>query len=153
VVWAANVGSPSAGKSPALDPVLDIVRRIEREAIEAGKSARIQYQEDLELAQANATEWQRQVKEALRNGQPPPPRPAAAIEPDPLPLPRTVVGDTTPERLGVLLRDNPRGLLLYRDELAGWLGSFGRYSASAGGERALWLEAYGGRAYTKPREG
>ncbi len=152
VLWAAIVGSPSAGKSPALDPVLGMVRQIEREAIEAEQSARVQYQEDLELAQANAAEWQRQVKEALRRGEPPPPRPSAAVDPDPVPLPRIIVGDTTPERLGVLLRDNPKGLLLNRDEMAGWLGSFGRYSANAGGERALWLEAYGGRAYTIDRQ-
>jgi hypothetical protein len=129
-----------------------MVRQIEREAIEAGQSARLQYQEDLELAQANAAEWQRQVKDALRRGESPPARPKAAIDPDPLPLPRIIVGDTTPERLATLLQDNPKGLLLHRDEMAGWLGSFGRYSANAGGERALWLEAYGGRACTIDRQ-
>jgi hypothetical protein len=63
-----------------------------------------------------------------------------------------VVGDTTPEKLGAILRDNPKGVLLNRDEIAGWLGSFGRYSSAGGGERAMWLEAYGGRAYSIDRQ-
>ena len=74
------------------------------------------------------------------------------MEPTPPPLPRIIVGDTTPERIGGLLQDNPKGLLLHRDEMAGWLGSFGRYSSNAGGERALWIEAYGGRPYTIDRQ-
>jgi Protein of unknown function (DUF3987) len=127
VLWAAIVGSPSAGKSPALDPVLAMARQIEREAIEAGKQARLDHQEAVELAQAAAADWQRQVKEALKKGEHhPPPRPTSAMEPTPPPLPRIIVGDTTPERIGGLLQDNPKGLLLHRDEMAGWLGSFGR---------------------------
>jgi hypothetical protein len=85
------------------------------------------------------------MKEAFRKNDTPPPRPADAMEPEPVPLPRIMVGDTTPEALAGLLKDNPKGLLLYRDELAGWLGCFGRYSSSGNGEREFWIEAYGGR--------
>jgi hypothetical protein len=53
VLWLAIIGSPSAGKSPALDPPLSIVRRIERRAIEAIRPEREAYQEAVELAQAN----------------------------------------------------------------------------------------------------
>jgi hypothetical protein len=154
VLWCAIVGSPSAGKSPALDPVLTMARQIEAEGIEATRPARQAYEEALELARAKAAEWQHQVKQALKKGDPPPSKPADAIDPDPdpVPLPRVIAADTTPERLGTLLRDNPNGLLLNRDEIAGWLGSFGRYSSDGGGERAMWLEAYGGRAYTIDRQ-
>jgi len=41
---------------------------------------------------------------------------------------------------------NPKGLLYIRDELTGWLGNFDRYGGS-GGDRAMWLEAWGGRSY------
>jgi hypothetical protein len=58
-----------------------------------------------------------------------------------------MIGDTTPEALATLLRHIPKGLLLHRDELAGWLASFGRYTFG-GGEQEFWIEAYGGRAYT-----
>jgi hypothetical protein len=128
------------------------MRQIERETIEAIRPAREAHGEAVQLSRAHEADWQARVKEALKKGEPPPPRPAEAIEPEPIPLPRIVLGDTTPEKLGTLLKDNPKGVLLNRDEIAGWLGSFGRYSSGGGGERAMWLEAYDGRSYTIDRQ-
>lgn len=45
----------------------------------------------------------------------------------------------------------PRGTLLARDELAGWLGNMSRYSG--GSDRPFWLEAYGGRSFSVERMG
>ncbi|WP_251930809.1 DUF3987 domain-containing protein [Salinibacter ruber] len=55
---------------------------------------------------------------------------------------RLTANDATVETVGLLHDDNPRGLLLYRDELAGWLGSFNQYNK---GESDLqkWIEFYG----------
>jgi len=55
---------------------------------------------------------------------------------------RLTANDATVETIGLLHDDNPRGLLLYRDELAGWLGSFNQYNK---GESDLqkWIEFYG----------
>ena len=136
----------------AMDPVLSTIRQIQNDAIKAAKPLRQAYEEALEVARARQADWQARIREGLKSGNEPPPRPPEAIEPDPVPLPRVVVGDTTPEKLGSILRDNEKGLLLNRDEIAGWLGSFGRYSSDGGGERAMWLEAYGGRAYTIDRQ-
>jgi hypothetical protein len=152
ILWTAVVGAPGASKSPALEPALELLRRIEFDAMEASRPARETYEEEAKLAEAKAAEWERQVREALQDRKDPPERPTDAVEPQPVPLPRLVVGDTTPERLGGILQDNPKGLLMSRDELAGWLASFGRYSQSAGGERAMWIEAYGGRPYTIDRQ-
>ena len=66
-------------------------------------------------------------------------------------MPRLRVSDTTPEALAQLLNAQPKGMLMQRDELAGWLGSFNRYTGGAGGERAFWIEAFGARAYTIDR--
>jgi hypothetical protein len=56
------------------------------------------------------------------------------------------------EKLASILRDNPKGAMLNRDELAGWLESFGRYSGAGGAERAFWLEAFGGRQFRVDRQ-
>jgi hypothetical protein len=42
---------------------------------------------------------------------------------------------------------NPRGVILWRDELAAWLQNLGRY-ANGGSDRAYWLEAWGAAAVT-----
>lgn len=55
---------------------------------------------------------------------------------------RYITSDATVEKLGALLHDNPRGLLLHRDELAGWLATFERQGRE--GDRAFMLEAWNG---------
>jgi len=46
--------------------------------------------------------------------------------------------------MGVPVPEQPGGLINFCDELAGLVGSFDRYSGR-GGDRAFWLELYGGR--------
>jgi hypothetical protein len=60
-----------------------------------------------------------------------------------------MVQDGTPEAVMEILSGNPNGLLHLRDELAGWLMSFERYSP---GGREFWLEAYGGRHFVVDRK-
>jgi hypothetical protein len=63
--------------------------------------------------------------------------------------PRFMESDLTIEKVAdVLSNAAPKGLLMVRDELAGWLLGMNRFNAGA---RAFWLEAYGGRAYSFDR--
>ncbi len=55
---------------------------------------------------------------------------------------RYMTQDATVEKLGEILRDNPRGILLCRDELIGWLRSFSKPGRE--GDRAFYLEAWNG---------
>ena len=49
------------------------------------------------------------------------------------------------EAIAPLLQANPRGLLLSRDELAGWIGSFDRYTGGKGSaDAAHWLSMHNG---------
>src|SRR5262249_54640429 len=66
-------------------------------------------------------------KKQAGKGKGEPPQP-----PEPPVLKRLVCSDTTVEKLAELLEDNPRGILLARDELAGWLTSFTRYKSKQG---------------------
>lgn len=59
-------------------------------------------------------------------------------------LPRLSVGDVSTEALTPLLAANPRGLLVVRDELAGWLRGMDEHHAGRGGDRQWWLSAWSG---------
>jgi hypothetical protein len=85
-----------------------------------------------------------------KKGTPPPPKPKSAEEPEQLHRPRLYVNDVTPESLALKLAAQPKGLMVVRDELSGWIGNMDRYSGGSG-ERAFWLEAYGGRPYSVDR--
>jgi hypothetical protein len=56
---------------------------------------------------------------------------------------RYIVNDVTVEQLGVLLNQNPRGLLMFRDELIGWLKTMERDGHQS--DRAFYLEAWNGK--------
>lgn len=55
---------------------------------------------------------------------------------------RYIVSDTTIERLGMVLNNNPRGVLLCRDELAGWIRTFDKSGRE--GDRQAYLECWNG---------
>ena len=61
--------------------------------------------------------------------------------------------NTTVEASQDILRDSPNGVLLDQDELSGWFGSMDKYSGPRGAQadRAFWLQAYNGGAYTVDR--
>jgi hypothetical protein len=79
-----------------------------------------------------------------------PPKPAEAEDPDLPERQRVVLGDATIEKQALLAAGNPRGLLMHRDELSGWLASFGRYG-SRDADLSFALESYGGRFHTVDR--
>jgi putative DNA primase/helicase len=57
---------------------------------------------------------------------------------------RYKTNDPTPEKLAVILQENPRGILLLRDELSGWLESFRQRGRE--GSREFYLEAWNGNS-------
>ena len=131
VVFGCIVGESSTMKSPALARVADPVRDRQQDLIEAHEAAVERHENDL-------ARWTAASK-AFKAGDGPDPgdKPAAPT------LKRIFCADTTIERLAELLHDNPRGLLVIRDELSGWLNSFTQYKGKAGGsDLPNWLEMH-----------
>ena len=52
---------------------------------------------------------------------------------------RTLVSEITTEALGQRLHDNPRGLILVSDELAGLMNGLDQYKTTGGNDREFWL--------------
>ncbi len=142
VLWTAIVGESGTHKSPAQDLALEPLRRRDEEA-------QREHEEDLKLWKAEKLRHEVQLTAWRREGgvgdpPPEPERPAAQ---------RYIVVDVTTEAVAKLLSDNPRGLLLTRDELAGWLRSFDAYRGGLGGDSAFYLSTHGARPHTVDRKG
>ncbi len=150
-LWLALVGNPSSGKSPAMDPVVSLLRKIESEKRAETDEQAGQYESDVLAANHVRRQWEKDVENAVKEGYPAPKMPDGAREPDKPQAPRLMVADTTPEALARLLVNQPKGLLVQRDELAAWIGNFNRYAGGQGGDRAFWLEAFGARSFTIDR--
>jgi hypothetical protein len=103
----------------------------------------------VEVAKARAEAWQGDVREAHKHGSPPPLPPTETSQPEPQ-APRLRQNDVTVEKVATLLATAaPKGLLIVRDEIAGWIGSMNAYHDAG---RPFWIEAYGGRPYRVERQ-
>ena len=151
ILWTTLVGSPSAGKSPAMDPVLSVLAKLEGDSLEDHTEALRIYETDKLEAELAKERWVQNAKSAGEERFATPVMPASAVLPEMPSRKRLLIKDATSEALLAALKGQPKGFLTVRDELAGWFTSMDRYSASKGGDRALWLEAYGGRPYTLDR--
>ncbi len=149
-LWLALIGAPSTGKTPATKALIQTCRTIERESEPEWQARLAEYTRLAEAARALEEQWQAEVRAATKTGQPAPSRPPGANAPPEPPRPRLVAMDATTEELQHLLAGQPRGLLFVRDELTGWFGNHDRYGGK-GGDRAFFLEAWNGGAYTVDR--
>lgn len=150
IIWAAVIGNPSSGKSPGLDASRDLLAAIEAEANEDFPDQIREWETARRVAKIKTEVWESEVRTAAKKGTPPPDRPDGTEEPDRPPRKRIVTADATIEKAARIVQENPRGLLVFRDELAGWIGALDKYGG-AGSDRAFYLEGYGGRSFTVDR--
>jgi hypothetical protein len=149
-LWMVLIGAPSAGKTPALKPMIQTGRTLERDAEPVWREALANYERGAETAKVLDKAWRDMVGTAAKDGTSPPDRPAGAQAPECPPRPRVIAMDTTTEELQKLLAESPRGLLYVRDELSGWIGALDRYGGH-GADRAFFLECWNGGAYVCDR--
>ena len=148
ILWGMLVGMPSTHKSPALDNVIKPLTKLEEE-LGFGYEAEVKAWKLIkEKADLHADAWKKRYKNAIDKGNPLPEKPADA-EPSKCPIKlRSVVVDATMESARNILSGNPRGLLMIRDELSGFIENLGRYNGS---DREFYLPAYDGGYYSADR--
>lgn len=127
ILWAAVIQRSGTMKSPALEKALAPINLLELEM-------RDEYLERMELYEAEQSEYDARSKTDRKKVE-------APIKPS---RRRYRVSDTTVESIAFVHAENPRGLLLARDELAGFLGSFDRYNRG-GADMQSYIEMYDGR--------
>jgi hypothetical protein len=145
ILWTVVVGESGQGKSPAYRMVLEPIRALQQRANEEYEAALKKYLQDYEIYERERARWHKGKSDSIV----PPEKPA------PPPMIKYWVSDITVEALAMVLQANPRGVLLARDELAGWIGSFDRYAGNKGrasADAAHWLEMYNGGAITVDRK-
>jgi putative DNA primase/helicase len=158
-LWGAIIGPPGALKSPALKEALRPLNRLIAEARTAHEGALRGYQADALLAKIEAENARDELKRtAKQTGKSDAElaelaRKATATIPAEPVCKRYQTSDGTVEKIGELLRDNRRGILVCRDELTGWLRSLEKPGRES--DKAFYLESWNGNglAFTYDRIG
>jgi hypothetical protein len=140
-IFAGVISDPGEKKTAAVKRATNPARKLENKA-------QRDYEQKLEEHAAEMREYEVQSRDARKEGraaEPPPKRP---------PAPRVRVNDTTVEALIPILKDNPRGLVLERDELVGWVKGMDQYKAGGrGNERQFWLSVWSNEPVSVDRKG
>lgn len=158
-LWGAIIGPPGALKTPAVAEALKPLRRIEIKAREEHECAMKQHEADQLVAKAQAEAAKKRLKTAAQKGGSSQQvllgiaTEAVGGEDEAAPTcHRFTVNDTTVEKLGELMKENPNGLLYERDELAGFFEMLEKPGHEA--DRSYYLEAWNGDGcYTYDRIG
>ena len=148
-LWGGIVGDPSTKKSPACAAALKPLDHLVAQRLEQHESALADYETEKVVADAQKAALEGRIKEAAKKPSKGNPvdiakelRAHQEGVPDAPILRRHKTNDSTVEKLGELLRDNPTGVLVLRDELVGLLAAWERHGRE--GERAFFLEAWNG---------
>jgi hypothetical protein len=151
-LWGAIVAPPGAMKSDVINEAFRPVTRLENLAREAFEKAKL----EAEVEKLEVEALLKNAKDRARNGKASKDEfikltsKLKAIENTP--HKRYTTQDTTVEKLGELLRDNPRGITIQRDELASWISNLERDENAIA--RGFFLTAWNGTSdYTFDRIG
>jgi phage/plasmid primase-like uncharacterized protein len=129
-IYLAIVAESGLGKTPCSSKIMRPLRKQDYECYQ-------NYQLEYEAYEAKKAKW---AKETKRN------RATSKDSPKPVqPSQKEIfLDDATMEKVGKTLEANPRGILWYRDELAGLFSDLGKYSSKGKdtGDKARLLSAY-----------
>jgi len=135
ILWTCIVADSGTAKTPAIEFASRSLYRLYDRAIREHKDAVQQYN-------ATVQEWKAKP-EAERGSQPVAPT-----------LARVVIDDVTIECVAPIHAENLRGLVMVKDELAGWWGGFDQYRAKGRGtDVANWEQLHNGGALIVDRKG
>ena len=140
-IFGAVIAGPGQKKTPAIAKAIAPARRLEN-------ANQREHEKKLDEFAREQRQYKVDEREAAKAGlvAGPPPTPPVAE--------RVRINDTTIEALLPILKENPRGVLLERDELVGWVKAMDQYKAGGkGAERQFWLQTHNNFPVAVDRKG
>jgi hypothetical protein len=154
-LWAMIVGRSGIMKSPAMSAALAPLRRMQSEAFEAHEIALRDHEVVAKLNKLKSEADSKKASGLVKNGRFDDAQDLLANSISAFDEPsvrRYLVNDSTVEALAETLEENPNGVLVDRDELAGWLKSLDKDGQQEA--RAFYLTAADGdKGFTTDRIG
>jgi putative DNA primase/helicase len=144
-LWGAVIGRPGIMKTPAINEPLKPLRRLEIEAKQGYEEAKQEFEAAKMVQDAAKKAAVKEIEKCLKNDRDQAlemARSAVKENGKPPVRNRYLVNDTTVEKLGEILNENPHGVTNFRDELVGLLRSLDKEGNECA--RAFFLESWNG---------
>lgn len=139
-IWTMFIAESGCVKTPAFRLAKSPLEQLEREENERFNLEMVEYVDQMHEYDARKKQF---IKE--KTGKPP-------VKPRMPLLRRFIVKDSTMAAVVEILRDNPHGILIPIDEIAGWFGSFNKHDQGSG-DAQNWLSIYSGETISVDRVG
>ncbi len=136
ILWTVPVARSGQVKSPPFDDAVRPLKMRETQSLRDHEDVLLEHDRDIARWELANKAWKSKGHEEK------PDPPSKPTKPEPS---RLITTDPTTEAITLLLSHNPRGLLLCRDELSGWLNSFNCYRGGRGSDISCWDEMYRGK--------
>jgi len=155
-LWGALVGKPSSMKSPTLAQAIKFTLKLEKQKRDDYENEKQEYLNNQEFIKIELKTKKAGAEKLIKKGKSDEAKKLLAElanKGNKSPLrKRYKINDATVEKLGELLNENPNGLLLERDELAGFIATLERLDRQS--DKAFYLEAWNGKqSFTYDRIG
>ena len=138
ILWTVTIGESGSAKSPAYRAATRFTQERQNQAVQ-------RYNAELADHKRRLAEHVKAMNDREDDELSDPAELSDSAEMPIEPRPeRVLTSDPTVESLAPVLLENPRGLLLARDELSGWIGNLDRYAKSKGGDEPSYLSMFGG---------
>lgn len=145
-LWGAFIGDPSVRKTPAANRATSHLKKLNIDLAEQSQREAEEYAKRMKAHAAREAEFYKTTavgRPASHPGEAPE-RPKKR---------RLMTQDATIEAVGIIMQDNPGGILVYQDELSGFFGGMDAYRAKGGKDAPFWLQAYNGGSMAVDRVG
>ena len=141
IIWAAIIGKSGTHKTPSLQAALKFIESRQAKSIAEHGQKLLDHEQELAQYMRDLEAWKRS-----KSTEPPPWKPEEPA------CTRYVTSDCTIEALAALLAVQFDGLLVSRDELAGWLAGIAEYKGGKGSDLGHWLAAWSAAPLTVDRK-
>jgi Protein of unknown function (DUF3987) len=152
-IYSGTIDLPGAKKSPAEKLATRPLHVLQAQHGAAFEQQQVEHDLKMLVYEVELADWRakrRQKADSQQpesSKQPPPPKPDAPT------MTQLLTVDATVEALASVLASNPRGVLMERDELTGWVLAMNQYKGGKGSDRQMWLSFWNGASVVINRKG
>jgi hypothetical protein len=152
-IYSGVIALPGDKKSPAEKLATRPLHALQAQHGQDFEAQKLQHDLDMLVYEVALADWRSKRRKKAdtaqpeRTKQPPPPKPDAPT------MTQLLTVDATVEALASIIHGNPRGVLMERDELTGWVLSMNQYKGGKGADRQMWLSFWNGASVVINRKG